>query len=44
MRVAIWIIKAINNRDQEIENEMREHNIEICALKESLVGEYFAVI
>lgn len=33
MRVATWSMKPLNNGDQKLEKELREHNIDICALQ-----------
>ncbi|XP_072392397.1 uncharacterized protein [Diabrotica undecimpunctata] len=35
MRVATWNIKSLNNRDQEIEKELTEYQIDIFALQET---------
>lgn len=48
VRFATWNIKSLNKRDQELEKELRERKIDICALQEthkkgkgqSVIGEY----
>lgn len=35
MRIATWNIKTLNNKDQEVEKELRDKRIDICALQET---------
>lgn len=35
MRFATWNIKSLNGREQETLQELKDHNIDICALQET---------